>query len=100
MELCTTIQVINSDGWDHVVTTSGERPITVWSRKLAPGTHLQSEAADDVAAAKFSCIKATAVIQAPPQTVYKLFLDNSRVQTHKLGKFSSDFSERRVGVFA
>ena len=67
-----------------MVTTSGERPISVWSKKLAPGTHLQSEAADDVAAAKFSCIKATAVIQAPPQTVYKLFLDNSRVRTHAL----------------
>jgi hypothetical protein len=61
-----------------VVTTAGEHPISVWSKKLAPGTHLQSDA-DDVAAAKFACVKATAVVRAPPQAVYQLFLDNSRV---------------------
>ena len=51
-------EVIQSEGWDHVVSSAG---IKVWKKILAPGTHLKNDAADDKAAAKFACIKATAV---------------------------------------
>lgn len=40
---------------------------------------MATEAADDVAAAKFSCVKATAILHARPEDVFQLFLDNSRV---------------------
>jgi|MDSY01.1.fsa_nt_gb hypothetical protein len=75
-------QVIDSDGWQHVITSDGEDPVTVWKKIIVPGTYLANDAANDEAAAKFACIKATAVISAPPQEVYKLFLDNSRVNEY------------------
>mmetsp|Transcript_13522 Transcript_13522/g.27626 ORF Transcript_13522/g.27626 Transcript_13522/m.27626 type:complete len:297 (+) Transcript_13522:1251-2141(+) len=76
------MKVIDSDGWTPVVTTKGSHPIQVWRKTLPPGTHGASDAANDVAAEKFACIKATAVVQASPQDVYNLFLDNARVNEY------------------
>lgn len=75
-------KIIDSGGWKHVVTVDGEHPATVWKKTIQPGTYIPSDAADDGKAAKFSCIKATAIIEAPPQEVYKLFLDNVRVHEY------------------
>jgi len=75
-------ELIDSDGWNLVVVTDGPNPISVWSKKLPPGSHVASDDANDVAAAKHACIKATAVIKAPPREVFKLFLDNSRVSEY------------------
>lgn len=78
------MRVIDSDGWTPVVTnTEGSHPITVWKKNLPPGTHGDlNDAANDVAAEKFACIKASAVVCASPREVYKLFLDNERVNEY------------------
>lgn len=75
-------KVIDSSGWQPVVTTGDEYPVRVWKKKILPGTYVANGAVDEEAATKFACIKATAVILAPPQEVYKLFLDNSRVSEY------------------
>jgi len=75
-------KVIDSSGWKHVVTVEGEYPVTVWKKTIEPGTYIATGAANDAAAAKFACIKATAIIDAPPREVYKLFLDNLRVNEY------------------
>ena len=72
-------EVIDSQGWTHVITDGS---ITVWKKNIPPGTYLANEASNDKAGAKFACIKATAVLAAPPREVYKLFLDNSRVSEY------------------
>lgn len=74
--------VINSGDWERVVVTDDANPIKVWKKNLPPGTHLANEHANDASAAKFACIKATAIIESPPHVVYKLFLDNSRVREY------------------
>jgi hypothetical protein len=75
------LEVIKSPGWEPIVVDRrGPHPIRVWQKKLGVGAHHGSAAmADDRAAAKFKCIKATALIRAPPRQVYALFLDNERV---------------------
>ena len=74
--------IINSGGWQHVITSEGETPVTVWKKTILPGTYMANDASNDEAAVKFACIKATAVISAPPREVYKLFLDNLRVNEY------------------
>lgn len=53
-------------GWKHIVTSKGQPQVSVWAKSVAPGTLFTKGAANDVKAAKFKAIKATAVLSIFP----------------------------------
>ncbi|CAM9580532.1 unnamed protein product [Chrysoparadoxa australica] len=63
----SAVALIRGSGWQHVASTDG---VTVW----------KSVEADD--GERFACVKAAAVIDAPAEVLFELFLDNSRVHEY------------------
>ncbi len=70
--LANMFDIIDSGGWQKVVDSV--EGVSIWKKKVSPGTHGACEGANDIAAEKFMCIKATAVLKAPPLDIYRLFL--------------------------
>lgn len=108
------VDVVASDGWEHVATTSG---VVVYRRFVAvsadgvplePGSFPETTHVGECdefdrgscpavqeatmlttptpksggASRQFACVKATAILDVPPDIVYRLFADNSRVKEY------------------
>ena len=68
-------EIIQSkDGWEYV---NKKDDITVEKRFLPAGKFVDSK--DAAKGGKHACVKSTGILQANSESVYKLFLDNSRV---------------------
>lgn len=100
----SVIDVVARDDWEHVATTSGvvvhRQYITLGSDGMpAPPSSWETVAAatpavvrkesgvtgdgmSDRAPQGFACVKATAILNAPPEVVFMLFADNSRVSEY------------------
>ncbi|CAM9637328.1 unnamed protein product [Heterosigma akashiwo] len=90
-------EVTDDEGWGLVVERQG---IKVWKKFLSPGRHSSLRdgesssitaydeqeqaalAAMEERAAKFAAVKAAGTINAPASSIYRLFLDNSRVHEY------------------
>jgi hypothetical protein len=67
----------STNGWSHVNTKNGVR---VDKRFLKAGSYVKK--ADAVRGSKHACVKSEGIIDAPPEDVFQLFLDNSRVREY------------------
>jgi len=77
------LDLANDKSWDPV---SAEPDVQVWRKYLSPDAKIAGKRVDQ--AAKFACVKAQAVIDAPLESVYELFLDNKRV--HEYNEYCKD----------
>mmetsp|Transcript_51791 Transcript_51791/g.105408 ORF Transcript_51791/g.105408 Transcript_51791/m.105408 type:complete len:518 (+) Transcript_51791:192-1745(+) len=73
----TAMQMREDSSWESV---SDEGGLTVWRKYFSKDTAFAGK--NIGSAAKFACVKARSVIDAPLETVYELFLDNTRVQEY------------------
>jgi hypothetical protein len=69
--------VSSSSGWSFVGEKDG---IRVERRFLSPGSFVSSS--DASKGTKHACIKSTAIINARPETVFQLFVDNTKVKEY------------------
>ena len=101
----SVVDVVARDGWEHVATTSGvvvhRQYIALGSDGMpAPRSSWETVSAATPAVVRnesgvtggdgiserapqgFACVKATAILNAPPEVVFMLFADNSRVSEY------------------
>eukprot|EP01041_Mallomonas_annulata_P003116 gene3116-6123_t len=67
----------DSTGWKFV---SDNQNVIVEKRFLPPGKFVDKK--DAAKGSKHACVKASGIIDAPPESVFELFIDNSRVQEY------------------
>lgn len=77
-DLVMDLQRSTGSGWKHVVTTKSG--VTVERRKMPTGSY--TIASDAAAGAKHAGVKTTGVIKAPPEKIFKLFINNDRVREY------------------
>ncbi|CAM9323176.1 unnamed protein product [Discosporangium mesarthrocarpum] len=90
--LCNVVDVVRRDGWEHVTATNGvvvHRQFISFNRGgqvgagdkrvQTRGGEASQAGSDSSSPPQFACVKATAVLDAPADVVYRLFADNSRV---------------------
>ena len=77
-EMVMALQRSEGSGWKHVVTTPSG--VTVETRKMPTGTFTISS--DAAAGEKHAGVKTTGTIKAPPEEVFKLFINNDRVNEY------------------
>jgi hypothetical protein len=75
-DILTQIISLN-DGWQHVATNGG---VSVERRTLPAGRFV--DPVDAAKGSKHACVKSIGLIDAPPEAVFRLFLDNSRVKEY------------------
>lgn len=97
----SVVDVVTRDGWEHVATTSGvvvhrqyialgsdgmPAPASSWETVVAATpavvrkeSGVTGDGMSERAPQGFACVKATAILNAPPEVVFMLFADNSRV---------------------
>jgi hypothetical protein len=73
----SALSLVESSGWEEVSTEDG---IKIWRKYLSPDTMIAGKRLDS--AAKFACVKAHTIIDAPIDEVYSLFVDNKRVHEY------------------
>eukprot|EP01038_Epipyxis_sp_PR26KG_P007752 gene7752-10530_t len=65
------------DGWEFVTNRDG---VVVERRYMSSGSFVSPE--DAAKGSKHACVKSSGIINAPPEAVFKLFLDNTRVREY------------------
>lgn len=97
----SVVDVVARDGWEHVATISGvvvhrqyialgsdgmPAPPSSWETVAAATPEVvrnesgvTGDGMSERAPQGFACVKATAILNAPPEVVFMLFADNSRV---------------------
>jgi len=78
-EAFRTLMKLHTDanGWKHVNKKDG---IVVQKRFLPAGSFVAPQ--DASKGSKHACVRATGVVDAPPDKVFELFLDNGRVHEY------------------